>query len=129
VRSETSTPRSDLYALGVITYQMLTGHLPYGTRMAQARTRTQQQRVAYQPMAAHNPDIAPWIDAAVRRAVDPDPAKRQHDVIEFAHALTRPPDGGVIRADHPLIERDPVLLWQLIAGALFAIVIIQALWR
>ena len=42
---EGGTPRSDLYSLGVATaWQMLTGRLPYGARMAQARTRTQQRK-------------------------------------------------------------------------------------
>ena len=36
-----ASPRSDIFSLGVITYQMLTGKLPYGAQMASARTRSQ----------------------------------------------------------------------------------------
>lgn len=129
ILGEPATSRSDLYALGVIVYQMLTGQLPYGARLAQARTRLQQSRAAYQPVTSVNPDIAPWIDAAIRRAVLPDPAKRQHDVFEFVHAVEVPPEGVARGATAPLIERNPVLLWQIISGVLAAIILIQALWR
>ena len=44
---EGGSPRSDLFSLGVIAYQMLTGQLPYGAKVAQARTRAKQRKLAY----------------------------------------------------------------------------------
>ena len=49
---EPATSRSDLFSLGVITYQMLTGRLPYGTQIANARTRSQFNGLVYRP-ASH----------------------------------------------------------------------------
>ena len=36
---EIGTPRSDLFSLGVITYQMLSGKLPYGAEVAKSKTK------------------------------------------------------------------------------------------
>ena len=46
---EAATSRSDLFSLGVITYQMLTGRLPYGGQIAKARTRAQFNRLRLSP--------------------------------------------------------------------------------
>ena len=45
------TPRSDLFSLGVIAYQMLSGRLPYGAEVARARTRAAQRRLRYRQRA------------------------------------------------------------------------------
>ena len=65
-----ATSRSDLFSLGVITYQMLTGKLPYGAKAAQARTRAQFGRLQYRP-AAHGSARDPGLGrrhAGARRA-------------------------------------------------------------
>ena len=46
-RGETASPRADLFSLGVITYQMLTGQLPFGAQIAQARTKSQLAKLRY----------------------------------------------------------------------------------
>ena len=48
-RGESGSPRSDLFSLGVITYQMLTGQLPYGAQIAKARTKSQLGKLRYDP--------------------------------------------------------------------------------
>ena len=58
---ESGTPRSDQFSLGVITYQMLTGNLPYGSQIAKARTRSQFGKLRYAPHRRQS-RIPAWID-------------------------------------------------------------------
>lgn len=120
---------SDLYALGVITYQMLTGDLPFGARMAQAPTRQQQARVAYVSAAKRNPKVPTWLDGAIEKAVNPNPGKRQQALSEFTHDLRVPRADLVGRRPTPLLERNPVAVWQGVSALLLGIVILQLLWR
>lgn len=126
---DAGTSRSDLYALGVITYQMLTGKLPYGARMARARTRSQQARVTYTPATVFRNDVPSWIDGALRKAVHPDPLKRQEALSEFTHDLRYPRSTLLSRRSVPLIERNPVLFWKIVSAVLVVIIIVLTAWR
>ena len=115
---EQGTAASDLYSLGVVTYQVLSGRLPYGAAMAQARSRGGQRRLGYDPVVDTDSEIPIFVDAALRKAVHYDPARRQQDVAEFIADITRlnPALPGLERP--PLAERDPVIFWKSISLSL-----------
>lgn len=123
------SPRSDLYSLGTIAYQMLTGQLPYGARMARARSRAAQRKIAYTPAAGAHRNLPAWIDPVLRKAVHPDPSRRQEALSEFVHDLRHPgPDmasGGFV----PLIERNPLLFWKGLSFVLACLVLFLAVTR
>jgi serine/threonine protein phosphatase PrpC len=123
-RGEGGSPRSDLFSLGVIAYQMLTRQLPYGAQLAQARTKSQFSRLRYQPASDENRDIPPWMDAALRRAVHLDPAKRYDSLSEFVFDLRHPNQNYLNASAPPLIERNPNLFWKCATAALALIVIV-----
>jgi serine/threonine protein phosphatase PrpC/ribosomal protein L39E len=121
---EAGTPLSDQFSLGVITYQMLTGKLPYGTQIAQARTKAQQRKLRYRSALDDNREIPGWIDGALRRAVHLDPNKRYEELSEYLFDLRRPNPRYLNPAPTPLIERNPLLFWQCLSAILACVVLV-----
>jgi serine/threonine protein phosphatase PrpC/aminoglycoside phosphotransferase len=127
---EPGTVRSDVFSLGVLTYHMLTGQLPYDVRIPQAKSRAAQRKLVYAPAREHDPSIPPWIDAAIEKAVSIDPFKRHEDVSEFVFDLHRPNRAFLQRTRPPLIERNPVAFWKGVSFLLsLALVVDLALRR
>ncbi len=110
--------RSDQYALGVIAYEMLTGRLPYGAQVARVRSRSDQQRLHYATARDDDTGVPDWMDAALRRAVHPDPLKRYDALSEFVADLKRPGTGWNAARHVPLAERNPVRFWQGVSALL-----------
>ena len=121
---EGATARSDLFSLGVITYQMLTGKLPYGAQAAQARTRAQFGKLRYRPAAHGAREIPVWVDGTLERAVHPNPAKRYDSLSEFLFDLRTPNANYVKTSASPLIERNPLLFWKSTTIVLVLVVIV-----
>ena len=81
------TARSDVYALGCVLYEMLTGEPPFTGATAQAivaRVLTENPR----PMLPQRHTIPPQVEAAVLTALEKLPADRFATAAEFAAALT-----------------------------------------
>ena len=109
---EPVSSRSDLFSLGVITYQMLTGKLPYGAQIARARTRAQFGKLIYSPASHDGRDTPQWIDGTLEKAVHPNPAKRYDSLSEFVFDLRHPNANYLNTSSTPLIERNPLLFWK-----------------
>ena len=125
---ERPTTRSDLFSLGVITYQMLTGRLPYGTQIANARTRSQFNRLVYRPASHGDRDVPPWVDGALEKAVHPNPAKRYDSFSEFLFDLRHPNANYLATSSTPLIERNPLLFWKCTTiGLALAMIVLLAM--
>ena len=87
-RGEEAGPRADLYSLGVVTYQLLSGRLPYEAGSL-SELALKQQRESPIPLSELNPQVPPELAAVVDTALAIDQAERPADAIVFAEALRR----------------------------------------
>jgi serine/threonine protein phosphatase PrpC len=126
LRGERPTNRSDIYSLGVIAYEMLTGKLPYPSQGFGAKRAAKRQR--YIPAAVYNEAIPPWVDAALAKAVHQSPVERYDALSAFIEDMSRPNIAFATRQARPLLERNPVAFWQGLAIVLFLLNLALLYW-
>ncbi len=112
-KGESGTNRSDIYSLGVIAYEMLTGKLPYGEITPE---RAAKKKFQYTSARQYNPLVPDWMDACLQKAVHPNPEKRYSLLSEFVSDFRKPNQALLDRnAKQPLMERNPLGFWRGIA--------------
>jgi hypothetical protein len=96
IRGEAIGPATDIYALGMVAYAMLTGHTPFaGTETTRILAR--QVNEPPRPLRLLRPDVPPHVERAVLWALAKNPADRPRSGPDFANALRsggRPAMGG-----------------------------------
>ena len=85
-RGEPAGPASDMYALGVVAYQLLAGRLPYEAASLTDLARLQESGPPPR-LDEVTPDVSPALSAAVARALHRDPEQRYADATEMETAL------------------------------------------
>jgi serine/threonine-protein kinase len=131
------SPRSDLYSIGVMLYELLTGKVPFD---AESPVTIALKHVSEPPVPPSqlNPAVSPALDAVVLRALEKEPERRFADADEFAAALLEARDRPTVVAKEvqldpypmpgePFVEeereRSRWWLWPLLALLLIALAI------
>ncbi len=109
--------RSDIYSLGVLVYNLLTGELPYSDRMSRELNWRTLNKIKYESSIKHNPMIPLWMDGAIHKAVKKDQRQRYDTFSEFLFDLTHPKESFMGHAA-PLLERNPTAFWKIATGFL-----------
>lgn len=81
--------RSDLFALGVMLYEMCTGRLPFGSPQTPGGLR-QRLWVDPVPLRKHRPDLPEWMQEVVFRCLEPEAARRYPSAAHVVFDLTHP---------------------------------------
>ncbi len=108
---------SDQFSIAVLVYEMLTGKAPYGSAFGEAKDIKHFQKLEYQSAIRHNPMVPQWLDRALEKALSVRPIGRYTSLSEFLQDLKRPNPQWLVHRERPLVERNPLLFWQLLAAA------------
>jgi serine/threonine protein phosphatase PrpC len=112
--SEGANEQTDLYAVGVTLYQLLTRKFPYGEIEPFQTPRFGDPA----PPTRYRPDIPDWLEAVLLKAVAREPKARFETAEEFLLAIERGAHRPLVVArKSPLLSRDPQLGLRLIVAA------------
>ncbi len=108
-----SRTQADIYALGILCYELLTGKRPYSDK-AKARHKLSGYAMwHYRPAPQIRSDVPDWVDGALEKACAPNPQKRYGVMSEFWEDLSRPNRTAIRRNNRgPLLERNPIVFWK-----------------
>jgi serine/threonine-protein kinase len=139
IRGERGGPQTDVYALGIILYELLAGHPPYRSPNPLA-TMYQHLNMNPEPLRILRDDVPPFLAAIAAKAIRRRQEERFADAEEFYNALRHPEQVELAILDRPdpplgtpvsesLLKHPLVILGLVAAGTTVLVVLTQLLLR
>ncbi|BDR16044.1 bifunctional protein-serine/threonine kinase/phosphatase [Vibrio sp. STUT-A11] len=119
---------SDLFSIGIIGYEMLTGHLPYKEHSQQTLQQARHVKWQYHTIKEYREDVPLWVDLAFKKATSEFPNNRYKALGDFVADLFTPNTqllNGV--SNKPLLKRNPILFWKSFALIACSVAVIEGL--
>ena len=123
---EPGSLRADLFSLAVIVYEMITGKLPFDEPAVKRVSIQSYTELKYIPARHRRHDLPTWVEACLRKALQPNPRQRYDSFSAFAQDFTIP--NPQLEADlrrKPLLEKDPARFWKALAIGLLVLNLVQ----
>ncbi len=125
----TTDHRADLYALGIVGYEMLVGTPPFHGRAPQQLLAAQLTE-APPPIGTRRYDVPEALASLIMRLLEKEPAKRPKNASEVARSLDDPSvvSGTFVSAPVPVAPRPKRVLWALAGAGILASVAAGGAW-
>mgnify|MGYP005994997349 CR=1 FL=1 len=91
---------------------MLCGKLPYGSEVARINSKPGLKKLLYKSIRDSGRTIPVWADEAIKKAIHPVRSQRYREPAEFIYELRNPNKKYLLKSRPPIMERDPIKIWQ-----------------
>ena len=118
--------RSDLFSLAVISYEMLTGTLPFKEQPVKQVSIDNYGELQYLPALHQRKGLPLWMEGCLKKALQPNPIHRYQALSEFIQDFSSPNQAlaqGISK--QPLISKNPLLVWKSLSVILLAANLLQ----
>ena len=86
------------------------------------------KKVQYHSIQKYRPDLPVWLDQVLYKALNIKPMRRYEALSEFIHDLSQPSQELLNTNSPAIIERNPLLFWQVSCGVLGLLLLFSIAW-